>query len=188
MSKKILFLLVLIAILLSACGQENTGGLREEQQRTANQATQYSDSQPIPVFEWSLERQVMIELYKARNNAVGTFSYVLNPYDNSIMFECASVGYPIPGGTQLTNPQQLTWRKEHGNYIEGVLPMMEPNGTYSPDNSANTYIMCVNDDGTISPIYVEWYVWTFPYPMHSVEGKLVRVEGAESSIKIETSK
>jgi hypothetical protein len=187
-AKKVLVLLVALIVVLTACDSDNTGGLREEQKQTAQQAVQYTEDQPVPVFEWSLERHIMIEIYRARNEAAATFSYVVNPYDNSIIFECASVGYPIPGGTQLTNPDQLTWAKDKGTYIEGVLPMMEPNGLYSPSSSANTYVLCSNDDGTVSPVYVEWYVMAFPYPMRVVDGKWERVPQVAPSISIETSK
>lgn len=190
MNKK-LFLIVLLALvfLLAACEENKTGGLQQEEKQTASQATLYANVQPVPYFEWSLERHIMIQIYRARNEAAATYSYVLNPYDNSIMFECASIGYPIPGGTQLTNPEQLVYEDAPGEGSVGsALPMMEPNGLYSPATAAGTYVSCVNDDGTISPVFVEWYVWTFPYPMRSVHGKLVRVPGVETSIKIETTK
>ena len=185
MFKKFALLVVVLAVFLAACGQGNAA-INKEANQTANQLEQYSNAQPVPVFEWSLERHIVIEIYRARNEAASTFSYVLNPYDNSIMFECASIGFPIPGGTQLTNPDQLTYRRQDGEVIEGTLPQMEPNGLYSPDTSAGTYISCVNEDGTVSPVFVEWYVWTFPYPMHSVDGKLVRVPGQQPSVSIET--
>lgn len=181
MFKKFVFLAVVLVLFLTACGGQNA--VEQEANQTQQQLKQYAGAQPVPVFEWSLERHIMIEIYKARNEAASTYSYALNPYDNSIMWECPSVGYPIPGGTQLTNPE-AQYSNQHGVV---TLPQMEPNGLYSPATSAGTFVSCVNDDGSVSPVYVEWYVITFPYPMENKDGKLVRVPGQTPSVSIETS-
>jgi hypothetical protein len=40
------------------------------------------------VFDWSLERHLLTELYKVRNNAVATYSYVRNQYTGKILSCC----------------------------------------------------------------------------------------------------
>lgn len=188
MVKKGLFLLIVLVLMLTACsGDPNVAGkgVVAEQARTRDQISQYADSQPIPSFEWSLERAIVIAVYRARNEAAATFSYGINPYNNSIIWECASVGYPIPGGTKLTNPQQIGYKSEYGVV---TLPMAEPNGLYMPESSAGTFVSCINPDGTVSPVFSEWYVMTFPYPMQVVDGKWVRVPQVQPSIVIETTR
>lgn len=187
--KRVIFglvVIILVGTFLSACnGQTATG---KEQAQTNRVMSVLIDAQPAPVFDWSLERYLLIELYKARNSAVSTYSYVFNDYLGKIVWSCPSVGYPVPGGTQLTNPDQLTFsRVKNGNHtetIEGSIPQVEPNGLYTPATSAGTYVMCVNDDGTVSPVYEERNVSTFFRPMEVKDGQLVPVAGVEPTIKI----
>lgn len=147
-----------------------------------NQQTVYTRSQPPPFFNWSLQRHMLIELYKAQNNATATFSYVISEFNNEIIFECASIGFPIPGGTSITNPQQVV----NSGYREGwseTIGQAEPNGLYPPDTSQGTYIMCLNDDGSVSPTYVENNVLTFTQPMR-VEGRRLVPAGGRNSVRI----
>lgn len=174
-----LFVFVVLALALAGCA---TPADSAERVSVEQQQKQYVLSQPVPQFDWSLERHEMIELYRARNNAVSTYSVVYSQYRGVITFACPSIGYPIPGGTQLTNPE-----KGVGTYYP--LPQAEPNGLYSPGTSAGTYVMCVNEDGTISPVYIEENVMTFAYPVTTDEdGRLVPQEGAIPSIKISPNK
>lgn len=68
--------------------------------------------------------------------------------------------------------------------VEGVIPQAEPNGLYTPDTSAGTWVLCVLPDGSISPSYIEDNVRCYTVMMKEVDGKLVPVEGAKSSVNI----
>ncbi len=59
------------------------------------QQEQYQISQPLPKFDWSLERQLAIELYEARNTRVATHSVWRSDY-GMIEGDCPSIGYPLP--------------------------------------------------------------------------------------------
>lgn len=174
------FVIIVVGLLLSSCGQ----AVQTEQDQTNALMEKYVQSQPIPVgeFEWSLERHLMIELYVARNNAVSTFSVVWDSYRGKIRWSCPSIGYPIPGGTELTNPQQAL------STTGAVIAQAEPNGLYAPGTSYGTFVMCVNDDGTVSPVFIEDSILTFPYPMIEVDGMLMQSPDTVSSIKINTEK
>ncbi len=180
-SKKIMIVAGLVTVLLSgvlvACSTPD----QKESNLVRNQQQLYIDSQPPPYFDWSLERQLMTELYKARNRAVSTFSLTWDPYRGKISWSCPSIGFPIPGGTQLTNPEQTA-----SNSV--AIPQAEPNGLFSPATSAGTYVMCINSDGTVSPTYVEDNVRTFPQPMEEVNGRLMPVNGTTPSLKISPNK
>jgi len=175
MVHKVLLVVFVVLFTLSACTATADTRERDEVQ---TQQELYRTTQPIPYFEWSLQRHLMIELYKNQNQAVATWSYVWDQLRGKVSWQCASVGYPIPGGTQLTNPEQLAYSKD------AVIPQAEPNGLFSPTTSSGTYVMCVNEDGTVSPVYLEELVRTFPYPMQEVGGELVRVPGTQPSYTI----
>ena len=44
----------------------------DEKKLVAAQQKQYSIAQPIPHFDWSLERSLAIQLYESRNKRVAT--------------------------------------------------------------------------------------------------------------------
>ncbi|MCL4384494.1 hypothetical protein M1116_03500 [Patescibacteria group bacterium] len=172
-------LAILVPMAFAACSSSSSV---VEEQRAVNQQQEAAQGRvPQPVMKNYLERYLMAELYKARDNAVATWSYIQSPYTGKILWQCASIGFPIPGGTQLTNPEQY--------YSSGgVLPQAEPNGLYTPATSAGTYVMCVNKDGTISPQYKEPAVETSMCPIEEVNGEVRCIEGTKPSLKIDLSK
>ncbi len=159
---------------------------KKEANIVAQQQQIYVNTQPPPVFDWSLERHLMTELYKARNNAVATYSYVRNQYTGKILSSCPSIGFPISAGSQLTNPSVAEWHYGQGS-ASAVLPQPEPNGLFSPSTSRGTYVMCLNKDGKVEPRYYEEDVEAFVTPMREQDGQLVPVEGAKASITIDPS-
>lgn len=180
-------LLVMLLFLLSACGTIATSD-QKASQAVDDQQNHYLDVQPIPWFDYSLDRYLMIQLYKSKNNAVQTFSVEWNDYLGTITFSCASIGYPIPGGTELDNPWQVQYYYGSGSgaYSDSgvAIGQAEPNGVFPPGTSAGTYVMCLNPDGTIGPVYMEPSIQTFPYPMMEQDHHLVQVPGSNSSISI----
>jgi hypothetical protein len=183
--KRYLFILLIFLLVLVSCACEATGSPSELAMSQAVDAQQshYQKVQPIPWFDYSLERYLVIQLYKSRNNAVQTYSIEWNDYLGVITFQCASIGYPIPGGTELDNPWQM---QVNPNYHDSAVAIgqAEPNGTFPASTSAGTYVMCLNDDGTIGPVYMEPSIQSFPYPMMEQDHRLVRVPGSGSSISI----
>lgn len=167
--------ILLILVSLSGCVSSNPRleARDREERQVGTQQDLYTRTQPPPFFNWSLQRHLMVEFYKAQNQATATYSYVLSPFTGAILFECQSVGFPITGGTSLTNPEQTNG-----------IAQAEPNGLYPPLNSAATYVMCLNEDGTVAPTYVEQDVLTFTRPMTSQNGQLVPRQGSISSVRI----
>jgi hypothetical protein len=106
-----------------------------------------------------------------RNDALSTYTVVVSSFGN-LLWECPSIGYPIPADTQLTNPLQY--------YNGTTLEQAEPNGLFSSKNTVGTWIMCVLEDGTVYPIYTEMNANTFPFPVKLLEnGTFVKVEGGK---------
>lgn len=179
-------LLPLIFLIFAANGScEVPQSANSKERNIVNQQQElYVNNQPVPVFDWSLERHLMTELYKARNNAVSTYSYIRNQYTGKILSSCPSIGFPISAATQLTNPQAIEWRQGNGSYTSGVISQPEPNGMFSPPESRGTYVMCVNEDGQVEPRYYEEDVETYVTPMQEVDGQLVKIKGAKATITI----
>jgi hypothetical protein len=187
----ILSILMLLVIMVVGCAPyvESSQKVAKdaEQKQVGNQQALYVANQPPPYFDWSQQRDILIQIYKAKNSALATYSYTTSPFTGKITWESPTIGFPIPGGTELTNPKQIVLASDYYHQWE-VIDQAEPDGTYAPNSSLGTWILCVNPDGSISPAYIEDNVRTFTTPMKEVDGKLVPVEGAKSSIKLDIKK
>lgn len=175
------FLLTLVVLLISAmlvsC-MESVSQEERKQQTTANLAI--VQNQPLPdLGGYSFERQIVIETYYARNNTIATYAYMIS-MDGKIIEICPSIGYPIPYSTQLSNPMKVEYQSSGA-----VIPNAEPNSLYPPSDAAATLVQCVNPDGSVSPVYIEWYVLAFPYQIAS-DVQLTRI--GDPSFKVDINK
>ncbi|NQV12553.1 hypothetical protein HQ524_04275 [Candidatus Uhrbacteria bacterium] len=126
------------------------------------QQAQYAKGQPVPVYDWSLERELLIQLYNIRNSRVSTHSVWRSDY-GMVEGDCPSMGYGLPYDTSLTNP----WQAEEGNWRESItsIGQAEPNGVFASTNTSATWVMCVGTSGSLEPVYVESKVTVFPGPV-----------------------
>lgn len=124
-----------------------------------DQQKQYAARQPVPAFDWSLERHLVIQLYQLRNRKAATHS-VWRSDMGMVEGDCASLGFGIPYDTSLTNPL-MREQSTSGAVIE----QPEPNGLFASKATSATWVMCVGDGGAIEPVYVESHVTVYPYPV-----------------------
>lgn len=160
-------ILIFSIIALAGCSPEETAETRDRE-RVLEQQTQYEKSQPIPAFDWSLERHLVIELYRVRNQKAATHS-VWRSDRGLIEGDCPSYGYGIPYDTSLTNPLTPTvhFYEAWGMRAESqVVEQAEPNGIFASKNTAATWVMCLGEAGNIEPIYVETKVTVYPGPVN----------------------
>jgi len=135
-------------------------------QQVLEQQSQYAKAQPIPAFNWSLERDLVIQLYGIRNQRVATHS-VWRSDRGLIEGDCPSIGYGIPYDTSLTNPWMAT-DTDQGGFRNNALTSIgqaEPNGVFASTATAATWVMCAGTGGTIEPHYIETKVTVYPYPV-----------------------
>lgn len=167
--KKVLTILAVTAA-LTGCQTE----VSQEAKTTQNvqkQQAQYSIGQPVPVYDWSLERHLLIQLYNLRNHKAATHAVWRSNY-GTIEGDCPSMGYGLPYDTSLTNPLMATDYDSDGQehqYQGGALTSIgqaEPNGIFASTNTSATWVMCTNEAGLIEPVYVESKVTIYPYPLN----------------------
>lgn len=160
MKKILIVLLIVLVFILTGCVND-TQHVEQLQQRDA--VNSIITNQPMPdLGGYSFERQIVIETYLARNNTIATYAYMIT-MDGTLIEICPSIGYPIPYSTQMTNPL----RTVDDLNSTSVVANAEPNGLYPPGDAAATLVQCVQPDGSISPVYIEWYVLSFPYRIQS---------------------
>lgn len=161
--KLILTILFTTILFMTACGAEKS--VRSEKYKVLEQQQLYQENQPIPSFTWSLERAILIQLYQMRNDALSTYTIVTSSFGNEL-WECPSIGYPIPADTQLTNPEQY--------YNGTTLKQAEPNGLFSSTNTVGTWVLCVLENGEVYPVYTEMNANTFPFVVSMDENGVIR--------------
>jgi hypothetical protein len=169
---------LLSIVLLSGCidSQES-----KDTQAVNRQQAQYAKGQPIPGFNWSLERDLLIKLYNLRNKKVATYSVWRSDY-GMIEGDCPSMGYGMPYDTSLTNPYMATDENQRGGREASLVAISqpEPNGIFASNNTSATWVMCVGKTGLIEPHYVESKVTVYPGPV-KVDYKTNRVVRAGSA-------
>lgn len=162
--KKLIALTAISALLITGCVGETTE--TRDAERVQQQQSQYEKGQPIPAFDWSLERHLVIELYRVRNQKAATHS-VWRADRGMIEGDCPSYGYGIPYDTSLTNPltqNRRWWGSGRGSTVD-IVEQAEPNGIFASKNTAATWVMCLGEAGNIEPVYVETKVTVYPGPV-----------------------
>lgn len=163
MKSLLLIVLATSTLLLSGCNENNSQTTKDKQQ-VERQQSQYSKIQPVPAYDWSLERHMVTQLYNIRNLEATTHS-VWRSDRGMIEGDCTSIGFGIPYDTSLTNP--LT-AKKFTSFAESlrVVEQPEPNGIFASKNTNATWVMCAGTGGVIEPVYVETKVTVYPYPVN----------------------
>lgn len=158
-------LFILIVALVALPGGCNRGGTeRRDAKRVEQQQSQYEKGQPIPAFDWSLERRLVIQLYKVRNQKAATHS-VWRSDRGLIEGDCPSYGYGIPYDTSLTNPLVATRGRWNASGALVTVEQAEPNGIFASKNTAATWVICLGEAGSLEPVYVETKVTVYPGPV-----------------------
>ena len=151
---------LLFVFVLSGCWENQE---TKDSEASNEQQKQYAISQPVPRFDWSLERDLVIQLYQARNREVATHTVWRSNY-GMVEGDCKSVGFGIPYDTSLTNPL----KRIGGAKGPAVVEQAEPNGIFASKNSAATWVMCVVEEGdrvSTVPVYIESKVTVYPFPV-----------------------
>lgn len=178
--------LVVLALAITACAASSE---REVSRAVERQQAHYTTVQPIPFFDFSFERDVLIQLYNARNEARQTFSVITSQGTGTIIFTCPSVGDGIAADQQLTNPLAPFRSGGEGSIdiSEGtVIEQAEPNGVFSSKNTDATYILCILDNGDVAPVYTEQKVTSFPFEVEiSADGVISPAADASSETTID---
>lgn len=162
--------LLIILLIIAGCNKGEQTTESKDAKTVSMQQSQYAKGQPIPAFDWSLERDLVIQLYNVRNQKAATHS-VWRADLGMIEGDCPSYGYGIPYDTSLTNPLVATDIDNQGDehyYQGGALTSIEqpePNGIFASKNTSATWVMCLGAGGKIEPVYTESKVTVFPGPV-----------------------
>lgn len=150
--------LLALCLLGAACTKTNntrkaSQNGRDESEQVATGFSRVIDSQQIPVFDWSQERQTLIDILSVRaEGSHGTA--VAMTIDGTLLWWCPTTGAPIPSTYQLSNPEAFVDPPDRGGQTDVLVPQGEPTGVYPGDSQA-TYVLCLDDNGKAFAQYEE---------------------------------
>lgn len=155
-----LFALLLVPLMfVTACesgGKSEDGQSAEdrEQNATDRSMNRMTQSQQIPEFDWSQERQTLIDVLTVRGESTHGTAYATT-LSGELLWWCPTAGAPVPSTYQLTNPYDVEWRSGHGGEdASAVTARAEPTGIYSGESAA-TWTTCLDNAGTAFGVYEE---------------------------------
>jgi len=172
----------LVAGILIGCEETYNKSVRKDRIVTDQQLQHYQTVQPVPVFDYSIPRDVLTQIYTILTiGAVSTYTVVTDDF-GGVFYQGPSIGFPIPADVQLTNPLQAM------HYDGAVVEQMEPNGLYSSKNTNATYVLWVQEDGSVAPGYYELRANAFMYPVVKTDKGWVKAEGASATTTIDMTR
>jgi hypothetical protein len=179
----LLFVVFLAAFTMGA--EDCDGGSKQETldaQKVNNQQEHFRKIYPLRHYDYSRELDIYQQIYDVRTLVSVTTHSVWRGNTSVIEGDCVSIGYSIPYDVQLTNPLKAM-SNSHG---WGIIEQSEPNGLWSSKTTQATWVPCANEDGTLSPIYVESKVTTYPYlvDIDYETNRVTKQKDAEITVKI----
>lgn len=168
----------ILTVVLVACSQAPASNLRDETKIVSQQQDIYNKAQPIPLYDFSEQRNTLIQIYNAKNEARQTWALFMSQTGVPVYpYVCPSIGLPIPADTQLSNPEQLVY---HGNYSYSAVPQPEPDGLYNSSGTDATYVVCIRTNGQPELIYTENKVTSVSHEVIFQNGQFVDTGKAPS--------
>lgn len=160
-TRRVVVAFAVVAVLASACTsskEAKKGGETAKQEQVAVQTgfNKLSNSQPIPVFDYSQERQTVIDVETIR--ATGATSTTAGYLEGiGLIWWCPSTGAPVPSTYQLSGTTQYVDIPGDDTKSLFAVDQGEPTGVYIGPSSG-TWTLCLDDNGKKFAKYWEGYV------------------------------
>lgn len=151
------------AIALTACSH-GPNAQQQEQNQQSQDLQSLEQSQPLPHFNYSQERQALIVAESAAAQGTQTTSFFFNQGVQDPVSQCPSIGMGVPDSASLSNPQQIA--PVSGKFGGGtqVIGQEDPDGVYVPESSTGTWANCVDSQGREYLVRWEGFVYTVTGP------------------------
>ena len=179
--KKIIAVLFALSVVAVGCTGGEDNASEKDTKVASEQLEQFQQAQPVPIFNNSQLRQNLIDIQTAQANATATTSFFFNQGVQNPVHGCPSIGFPIPGTYQLTNPEGVVRIGGTGGSERFALPQLEATGVFSGETTGTTFI-CVDENGKGYAHWWEGFVSTVAGPAEwNAETGQVEMTGAPSA-------
>ena len=172
--KKIIWIgMILILLPIVLIGGGSTDSEKQDAEVVNRQQKIYQKALPLPFFEYSIPRDIYIQIYEVVTTRAYVTYTVIESMTGKTFFHGPSIGYGIPVDTSITNPLKRT---NPGYSDSSVIEQAEPNGLFSSKNTDGTWVLFVQKDGSVTPVYTEHKVTTFPFAVKKENDIWVRAD------------
>jgi len=169
--------LAMIGTMASTCDGSGSGD-KQEKKFTARSQKHFDEAQPPHAYDASQARNNLLAAQDAMAEGADTWTVQTVP-NVGITFQCPSVGFPIPFGSQITNPVKVDATNDL------TTPQQEPYGIYPPADVAATYANCVLPNGQIGIFYSEPDLTTFGFDVKCDDkGHCTIPPGSQTKVKV----
>ncbi len=181
--KRFVSAVLLVTIALSGWAEGSGEGSEIADRATVReQQAIYGVALPVPLYDYSIPRDVFIQIYDVVTTKAYVTYTVVASMTGAVMFHGPSIGYALPADTSLTNPL----KRDGSSYGYTSIEQAEPNGLYSSKNTDGTWVLFLNDDGTVTPVYTEMKVTTFPFSVvQESDGSWTRADNRPSDFTVD---
>ena len=137
---------VLMASMLVGCDSTSS----QENIYTEQTKSQILDMHGMPNISNGYEYAQLKDIYELRDDPnLICHWYTKNDMSGKWVYQGTCIGYGIPYGASITNPEQY-------EMSGATLPLAEPNGLYTNGvTSSATWVLTTDKDGNVTPTYVE---------------------------------
>ncbi len=188
MRPRTLLACIILSTTIAGCDPSPGSADKKDQALVNKQQSHYSTVQPLPYFEFSIPRDILIQIYNVVTQEARSTYTIIESFTGVTKFHGPSLGYGIPADTSLTNPVQMA--RWYSTASEGVvIEQAEPNGLFSSKNTDGTWVLFVDANGDITPIYTEHKVTTFPFAVkRDGGGGWTRADNKRASLTVTIKK
>ncbi len=177
-------------VLVGGCNIQKTQETKDRE-IVGKQQSHYGKVQPLPFYDYSIPRDIMIQIYNVVTQESRNTYTVIETITGQTKFYGASLGYGIPADVSLTNPLQPAFGRASGSIDRGIyndgeiIEQAEPNGLFSSKNTDGTWVLFLDVNGDITPVYTEHKVTTYPFAVKQGEkGSWVRADTKKATLTV----
>lgn len=139
---------LLVGLVLSAGSCDGEGAnkaSKEEKKATGDQMNILIEAQPPLRVQYSQVRQTLLLAEYLAASSSANHSFILSKGSPDPVFECDSIGFPVPGTFNITNPlmEDPTHAARDGIVVAQAEGML---GVYTGDTQG-TYLVCLTPEG-----------------------------------------
>ena len=167
------FVVILISSLGIACIDETPtkksadSVLSAKQERSMKEMERQTGLPAIMNFK---EKKDLKMLYELRDQEdLVCHAYLVNQLNGSVgQYLGKCMGYGLSASTQYSNPEKVEVNKWDGYDVGGLygtLPQAEPNGLFMPEGLSATWLMMVDPEGNVRPVYIEPLIIVSPFKL-----------------------
>jgi hypothetical protein len=157
-----LVLAFVLMLATAACSKDTTSSGASEARISEDAAKKFNHSQPPFIVDASQARENLNAAELALATGANTWTAVMprGGSFNAPIFECPSIGFPIPFASNITNPLKIASNERGAVTLGQIEPTL---GIYTPATDDTTYGNCVMNDGTVKPFTSQSDLTTFGF-------------------------